>query len=74
VALVAVLSSPNLMIELDTSLVSQLWVNREYRRGLSMHPCGAPVLRISGVIVAYLHSLGCAVCQLLWMSGKVEVI
>jgi hypothetical protein len=25
----------------------QLWVNREYRRGLSTHPWGAPVLRIS---------------------------
>jgi hypothetical protein len=24
-------------------------VNREDRRGLRMHPCGAPVLRISGV-------------------------
>jgi hypothetical protein len=24
-------------------------VNREYRRGLRMHPCGDPVLRISGV-------------------------
>ena len=25
----------------------QSWVNREYRRGLSTHPWGAPVLRIS---------------------------
>jgi hypothetical protein len=24
-------------------------VNREYRRGLRTHPCGDPVLRISGV-------------------------
>ena len=28
-------------------LHTQSWVNREYRRGLSQHPCGAPVLRIS---------------------------
>ena len=39
------MSSANLMIELE----AQLWVNREYRRGFRMHPCGAPVLRISGV-------------------------
>ena len=25
----------------------QSWVNRKYRRGLSTHPWGAPVLRIS---------------------------
>ena len=24
-----------------------MWVNREYRRGLSTHPCGASVLRVS---------------------------
>ena len=28
-------------------------VNREYRRGLSTHPCGAPVLRISIVEVLF---------------------
>jgi hypothetical protein len=35
------------MIELEACMTTQSWVNREYRRGLSMHPCGAPVLRIS---------------------------
>jgi hypothetical protein len=30
------------MIELEACLAMQLWVNREYRRGLRMHPCGAP--------------------------------
>ena len=28
-------------------MAMQSWVNREYRRGLRMHPCGASVLRIS---------------------------
>ena len=37
------------MIELEECMAMQSWVNREYRRGLSKHPCGAPVLRISGV-------------------------
>ena len=32
-------------------MATQFWVNREYRRGLSTHPCGALVLRISGVEV-----------------------
>jgi hypothetical protein len=30
-------------------MATQSWVNREYRRGLSTHPCGAPVLRVSEV-------------------------
>ena len=30
-------------------MAMQSWVNREYQRGLSMHPCGAPVLRVSEV-------------------------
>ena len=37
------------MIELEASKATQSWVNREYRMGLSTHPCGSPVLRISGV-------------------------
>ena len=37
------------MIELEECMATQSWVNREYRRGLRTHPCGAPVLRISGV-------------------------
>ena len=28
-------------------MAMQSWVNREYSRGLSTHPCGAPVLRVS---------------------------
>jgi hypothetical protein len=48
------------MIELEECMATQSWVNREYRRGLIMHPCGAPVLRISGGgdVVSYLHHLG----------------
>ena len=30
-------------------MATQLWVNKEYRRGLSTHPCGAPPLRVSEV-------------------------
>ena len=30
-------------------MATQSWVNREYRRGLRTHPCGAPVLRVSKV-------------------------
>ena len=35
------------MIDLEACVATQSWVNKEYRRGLSMHPCGSPVLRIS---------------------------
>ena len=31
----------------------QSWVNREYRRGLSTHLCGDPVLRISEMEVLF---------------------
>jgi hypothetical protein len=37
------------MFELEVCMATQSWVNWEYRRGLRTHPCGAPVLRISGV-------------------------
>jgi hypothetical protein len=37
------------MIELEVCMATQSWVNREYRRGLRLHSCGDPVLRISGV-------------------------
>ena len=47
------MSSANLMIELEACVAMQSWVNREYRRGLSTHPCGAPVLRISEVEVLF---------------------
>ena len=38
----------------------QSWVNREYRKGLSTHPYGAPVLRIrvAGVLLPTLTTLG----------------
>ena len=36
---------------LESCLAMQSWVNREYRRGLSTHPWGAPVLRSSGADV-----------------------
>ena len=42
-----VVLSANLMMVLESCLTMQSWVNREYRRGLSTHPWGAPVLRIS---------------------------
>ena len=29
--------------------MARSWVNREYRRGLSTHPCGVPVLKVSEV-------------------------
>jgi hypothetical protein len=45
----AVVLSANLMIELEACMATQSWVNREYRRGLRTHPCGAPLLRISEV-------------------------
>ena len=32
-------------------MATQSWVNREYRRGLSTHPCRAPLLRVSEVEV-----------------------
>ena len=38
-----VVSSANLMIQLEACMAKQSWVNREYRRGLSTHPFGAPV-------------------------------
>ena len=41
------------MIELEVCGATQSWVNREYRRWLSTHPCGAPVLRISEVEVLF---------------------
>ena len=44
-----VVSSANLMIELEVCMATQSRVNRLYRRGLRTHPCVAPVLRISGV-------------------------
>ena len=45
--------SANLVIEWEVCLAAQSWVNREYRKGLSTHPCGAPVLRISEVEVLF---------------------
>ena len=49
----AVVLSANLMIELEASVATQSLVNREHRRGLSTHPCEAPVLRISVVEVLF---------------------
>ena len=46
------MSSANLMIELEACVATQSWVNRDYR-GLSMQPCGAPVLRSSEVEVLF---------------------
>jgi hypothetical protein len=41
------------MIELEAYLATQSWLNMDYRRGLSTHTCGAPVLRISKVEVLF---------------------
>jgi hypothetical protein len=43
----------HLMNELEACMLTQSWVNRENSRGLSTHPCGAPVLRISEVEVLF---------------------
>ena len=48
-----VVSYANLRIELDACVAMQSWVNRAYRRGLRMHPCGAPVLRSREVEVLF---------------------
>jgi hypothetical protein len=34
-------------------MVTQSWLNKEYRMGLSTHPCGTPVLRINEVEVLF---------------------
>ena len=45
------------MIELE--VCTQSWVNREHWRGMSTHPCGAPVLKVSEVeMLSNLHHLG----------------
>ena len=44
-------------------MFTQVWVNREYRMGMSTHRCGAPVMKISEVeafIVSFLHHLEAA--------------
>ena len=41
------MSSANLMIEMEACMATRSLLNREYRRGMSPHPCGAPVLRVS---------------------------
>ena len=41
-----VVSSANLMIDLEAYMAMQSCVNTEYRIGLRTHPCGAPWLRI----------------------------
>lgn len=41
-----VVSSANLMIVFVLWVGVQFWVYSEYNRGLSMQPCGAPVLRV----------------------------
>ena len=48
-----IVSFENLTIELETCATTKSWLNREYRRGLSTHPCGAPVLKISEVEVLF---------------------
>jgi hypothetical protein len=47
------------MMVLESCLATQSWVNREYRRGLSTNPCGAPVLRVrmAEVMYSYTHHL-----------------
>ena len=47
-------------------VATQSWVNKEYRRGLSPHPCGAPMLRIS--VVEVLFPTFTTWGQLVWKS------
>ena len=54
-----VVSSANLMMVLELRVATQSCVNREYRRGLSTQPWGAPVLSQGGGCgAAYRRSLG----------------
>lgn len=39
------------MMELELSTATQLWVNKECGMGLSSHPGGLPVLRVSLAVV-----------------------
>jgi hypothetical protein len=48
------------MIELEACMATQSWMNREYRRGLRTHLCGALVVRSDGDVVSYPHHLGTA--------------
>jgi hypothetical protein len=50
--------SANLIIDLEACMATLSWVNRDYRRGLSTHLCGAPVLRISKVELSKTQLLG----------------
>jgi hypothetical protein len=45
------------MIELEACVATQSWVNREYSRGLTTHPCETTVDQHSGGVVDYLHHL-----------------
>ncbi len=45
---ITVVSSANLTMTLELCVAVQSCVYREYRSGLRMQPCGAPVLRIRG--------------------------
>jgi hypothetical protein len=42
-----VVLSANLMMAMESCAATQSWVNREYRRRLSMHSWGTPVLKFS---------------------------
>ncbi|KAK6302017.1 hypothetical protein J4Q44_G00280700 [Coregonus suidteri] len=55
-----VVSSPNLMMVLESCAATQSWMNREYTTGLSTHPSGAPRVegQRGGCVVAYPHHLG----------------
>ena len=49
------------MIEFETCVATHSWVNREYRRGLSIHPWSHHVGdQHGGGIAAYIHHLGLA--------------
>ena len=55
------MSSADLIIELEACMATQSWVNRDYKKGLNTHPCGAPLLRISEEnVFSYIHHLGAA--------------
>ena len=59
------LLSAHLMMVLESCLAVQSWVNREYRRVLSTHPWGAPILSISvaDVLLSTLTTWGWPGCK-----------
>ena len=56
------MSLANFIMVLESCVAKQSWVNRENRKGLSTHSCGAPCVegQIGRGDAAYPHHLGSA--------------